>query len=75
MRLALARLLHTLVSLAGKSFGGYAGEAAALVEALCEDPFHEVQEEACAVVGALNGEAWGDRGCVCVGVGGVARGR
>ncbi|KAG2455132.1 hypothetical protein HYH02_000951 [Chlamydomonas schloesseri] len=54
VRLALARLLRSLVSLAGKSFGGYAGEAAVLVEALCEDPFHEVQEEACAVVVALN---------------------
>ncbi|GIL43408.1 hypothetical protein Vafri_1181 [Volvox africanus] len=54
VRLALARLLHALVSLAGKSFGGYAGEAVELVAALCEDPFHEVQEEACAVVVTLN---------------------
>ncbi|GLI68794.1 hypothetical protein VaNZ11_013291 [Volvox africanus] len=54
VRLALARLLHALVSLAGKSFGGYAGEAVELVAALCEDPFHEVQEKACAVVVALN---------------------
>ncbi|GIL99070.1 hypothetical protein Vretimale_4331 [Volvox reticuliferus] len=54
VRLALARLLHALVLLSGKSFGGYAGEAVELVAALCEDPFHEVQEEACAVVVALN---------------------
>ncbi|KAG2440366.1 hypothetical protein HXX76_004471 [Chlamydomonas incerta] len=60
VRLALAALLRALVSLAGKSFGGYAGEAVALVGSLCEDPFHGVQEEACAVVVALN-EALGLR--------------
>ncbi|PNH12703.1 HEAT repeat-containing protein 2, partial [Tetrabaena socialis] len=60
VRLALARLLRALVCLGAKSFGGYAGEAVALVGALCEDPFHEVQEEACAVVLALN-DALGPR--------------
>ncbi|GLC35967.1 hypothetical protein PLESTB_000524400 [Pleodorina starrii] len=54
VRLALARLLRSLVSLSGKSFGGYAGEAVELVAALAEDPFHEVQEEACGLVGDMN---------------------
>ncbi|EFJ44828.1 hypothetical protein VOLCADRAFT_106220 [Volvox carteri f. nagariensis] len=54
VRVALARLLRCLVTLAGKSFGGYAGEAVELVGALCEDPFHVVQEEACGVVVDMN---------------------
>ncbi|GFR41385.1 hypothetical protein Agub_g2068, partial [Astrephomene gubernaculifera] len=54
VRLALARLLRSLVVLGGKGFAGYAGEAVELVGALAEDPFHEVQEEACGVVGAMN---------------------
>ncbi|KAG2499196.1 hypothetical protein HYH03_002777 [Edaphochlamys debaryana] len=54
VRLGLARLLRALVAAAGGSFGAYAGEGVGLVEALAEDPFHEVQEEACGVVVALN---------------------
>ncbi|KXZ56414.1 hypothetical protein GPECTOR_1g369 [Gonium pectorale] len=60
VRLALARLLRCLVVLGGKSFGGYAGEAVEVLGALCDDPFHEVQEEACATLVAMN-EALGIR--------------
>ncbi len=56
MRLALVRLLRALVALGGKSFGAYVGDAVAVLQAVCDDPFHEVQEEACAVVVELNGK-------------------
>jgi hypothetical protein len=56
VRLGLARLLTALVQLAGGGpFAPYAGEAVDLLGSLAEDPFHEVQEEACALAVALNG--------------------
>lgn len=59
VRLALVRLLRALVALGGKSFGAYVGDAVAVLQAVCDDPFHEVQEESCAVLIELNGRRCG----------------
>jgi hypothetical protein len=54
VRLALTRLLLLLLRLADKAAAAYAAEAVAIVKVLADDPFHEVNVDACAVVLALN---------------------
>lgn len=55
MRLALARTLHALVVGAGKAVGAYLEEMQSLSCIQMEDPFHEVVEQACSTVMALEG--------------------
>ncbi|KAG1672600.1 hypothetical protein FOA52_002080 [Chlamydomonas sp. UWO 241] len=54
VRLTLTRLLLLLLELADNAAAAYAAEAVAIVKVLADDPFHEVNVEACSIVLALN---------------------
>ena len=56
IRLKIAILFVFLLELAGKACGAYAAEALGTIKALIEDPFHEVNVQACKAALALNGD-------------------
>ena len=55
IRLQLLVLLGNIVSTAGPAIGAYAAEAVMMAEAGFQDPFYEVNVQACSVVATLNG--------------------
>jgi hypothetical protein len=56
VRLQLAKVLALLTRLAAKAMSAYASETVQMTKALCRDPFHEVNAEACDIAVLLNGE-------------------
>lgn len=56
VRLQLARLLVIVIQLGQKAISAYAGEIVHLIKILCEDPFHDINVEACEAVQQINSE-------------------